>query len=625
MTDKIYNPWVDLSRQAHHGGLHIEPGIAKEAAGYAADVVYALTEAKKSTKPLTEYTGFSNNGVLQSALNLMDRYKEQGSSVDGIIDHHVSLLTSLADTLIAAGKVYDNQDQDSKATFNNLLGAAKGHVDVQTLPKAGTTEVPYWSGKPPGTDDPNLQDMNAVAQFNSKGGGYGAIGSEDPGMHRGKWFFDVRDGIDAHAVADSSAAWKTLAGTVDASYEQLTERMKRIQESGNWGGDGVDGAMSATARFVAESSAFTTDLKAMAESVLYFSGTLFNTVTAMNLPSAWNDSWANTDTEVQYANQGKAAFTSFYIPGLAFASGSVPKLHDPTAQPTQDPSWSPRSDYSGTGPDSRSGGPHGGVSPTGSGTTGAEAAKKPGGKTGPKGTHPGKDDPHHKDPKDKDHHDPKDKDHKDPKDPKDKDPGGKDKDPTGKDKNDQHPIEKDPSRTNPGSSDPSSSNPSSSSNSGQSSALSGLQSALSSLTGSQSQTTDQKKSQDLEDRLKNSPLTNLLDDLKKPLGGSPGGGGPGGSPALKPVEPAKAQLFPRAAVADALEATSTGVARAGVAAGSTAASGMGGGGMGGMGHGGGAHGAQGKDHKRPDFLDSSEHLDEAMGKAPIVAKPVVEG
>ncbi|GAB2562271.1 hypothetical protein [Nocardia heshunensis] len=623
MTDD--NPWVELSRQAHHGGLHIEPGIAKEAAGYAADVVYALTEAKKNTKPLTEYTGFSNNNKLQSALNLMDRYKKQGAAVDGIIDHHVSLLTSLADTLIAAGKVYDNQDQDSKATFNNLLGAAKGHVDVKSLPKPNTTEVPYWSGKPPGTDDPNYTDMNAVAQYNNKGGGDGPLGSEDPGSHRGQWFFEVRDGIDAHAVADSSSAWKTLAGTVDAAYEQLTERMKRVQESGNWSGDGVKGAMTATARFVAESSAFTTDLKAMAESVLYFSGTLFNTVTAMNLPTAWNESWANTDTEVQYAKQGKAAFTSFYIPGLAFASSSVATLHDPTAAPTQDPSWSPRSDYTGTGPDSRSGGPHGKVSPTGSGTTGDAAAKKPGGKTGPGGSHPGKDDPH-----DKDHKDPKDAHGKDTHDKDGKNPDGKDpsgKDPNGKNPDGKNPTGSSPNGSNSDGANSNSSNPSSSSSSGGSSAMSGLQSALQSLTGSTSQSTDQKKSQDLKDELKNSPLTNLLDDLKKPLGGSPGGGGPGGSPAKLPDVAKAASLFPRAAVAtEALEGTVTGVARAGVAAGGSSASGMGGGGMGGMGHGGGgAHGGQGKEHKRPEFLDSNEYLDEAMGNAPIVAKPVVEG
>ncbi|MEC3913323.1 hypothetical protein [Nocardia sp. CDC160] len=602
MTDQVDNPWDDLSRQAHGGGLQIDDGIAKEAAGYAADVVYALQQAKKNTKPLTEYTGFSDNNMLQSALNLMDRYKTQGKAVDGIIDHYITLLSSMADTLLAAGNTYNRTDDHSKTAFNALLAAAKDHVTVVPLP-TGDTSFPQWTDTPTAPDDTNFAHMKAVAQ--AKNGRYpDAIGSEDPGSHRGKWFFDVRDGIHAVAVTNSSGAWKSLADTVDGSFETLTERMKRIQESGSWSGHGMDAAMSATGRFVAEASAFTTDLQAMAESIAYFGNTLLHTVIAMDLPAAWDPSWANTDTETQYANQGKAAFTSWYIPGLAYASTSVPQLHDPTTPPTQDPSWHPRSDYRGSGPGDRSGGPHGSISPSGPGSHGGSDGKKPGGKNDPKGAHPGKGDP-----RDKGHHDPKDKDGKDH--------GGKD--PNGK-----NPEGKNPNGSNPDDTGSNSSNQSSSSNSGQSSAMSGLQSALQSLTSSASQNTDQKKSQDLKDALKDSPLTNLLDDLKKPLGGSPGGGGPGGSPTKPLSEVANARLFPRAAVAEVAEGNIAGVARAGIAS-SSPTSGMGGG-MGGMGHGGGgAHGAQGKEHKRPDFLDSNEHLDEAMGTAPIVAKPVVEG
>ncbi|WP_460695953.1 hypothetical protein [Nocardia thraciensis] len=103
-------------------------------------------------------------------------------------------------------------------------------------------------------------------------------------------------------------------------------------------------------------------------------------------------------------------------------------------------------------------------------------------------------------------------------------------------------------------------------------------------------------------------------------GGAGGGAGGGIGGGAGPRENLQAsRLFPRASVAAEGGVASTG--RAGVAAGSAGAPGMGGP-MGGGGAGGA--GGQNKEHKRADYLDSSEHLEEALGEAPVVAKPVVE-
>ncbi|PXX66588.1 hypothetical protein DFR70_103337 [Nocardia tenerifensis] len=95
-------------------------------------------------------------------------------------------------------------------------------------------------------------------------------------------------------------------------------------------------------------------------------------------------------------------------------------------------------------------------------------------------------------------------------------------------------------------------------------------------------------------------------------GAGPGPGGvPKGTSVGQNLDKA-AKLFPRA------EATTTGTAT-GARAGLAANSGMG---MG-PGPGPGAAGQQ-KEHKRADYLDSTEHLEEAIGEAPVVVKPIVE-
>ncbi|MEV0772373.1 hypothetical protein [Nocardia salmonicida] len=120
-----------------------------------------------------------------------------------------------------------------------------------------------------------------------------------------------------------------------------------------------------------------------------------------------------------------------------------------------------------------------------------------------------------------------------------------------------------------------------------------------------------------------------LDEAAKKLGlasskgGGAGGGGAGAGSAK--VDPAQAldkasKLFPRASVAADFAAAAA--SRAGLAGAGSAGSPMGGP-MGGGGAGAGAGGGQ-KDHKRADFLDSVEHLEEAIGEAQTVVRPVVE-
>ncbi|MFE3057754.1 hypothetical protein [Nocardia sp. NPDC059239] len=615
--NKFYNPWRDLSVDSHakHDRLQLDPGSAEAGAKYAAEAITSLNAAKGYTYLLNQYTGFSDNSILQSALNLEDRFAKEGGRVGGIIDDYITMLNSMGDTFVAAGKTYRMTDDQSKSDFDTIKTQANKDMTFDGIPLDGATALDSWSdsSSPTPSDANGMGDMAAVGKATS--GRYtDAIGSEDPSHHDGKWFFDVGQGIHPTPIADRSALWKWIAQVISSSFETLSGCVKRLESDGHWTGKGADAAVAASQQFEAQAKAFSTDLYAISENLLYTATWLSQTKAAM--PTIWDDSYRGTSTETYIINTGTAAFTAWYIPGIGNSSTTIPILVDPTAPPKNDNSGSPRNDYTGPGPYNKSGGPRGNVSPSGpGGGAGDPSAKKPGGKTDPKGAHPGKDDPKNKDAKD-----PNGKDAKDPNGKDAKDPNGGKTDPTGKNPNGTSPNGSNPDGTNSNSS-----NPSSSSNSGQS-ALSGLQSALQSMTSQGSQTTDQKKAQDLKDALKDSPLTNLLDNLKAPGGGSPGGGGPGGSPIKPLAEVANARLFPRAAAAEeAIDGSIAGAARAGVASGS-AAGGMGGGGMGGMGHGGGgAHGGQGKEHKRPEFLDSSEYLDEAMGTAPIVAKPVVEG
>ncbi|WP_378740795.1 hypothetical protein [Nocardia brasiliensis] len=115
------------------------------------------------------------------------------------------------------------------------------------------------------------------------------------------------------------------------------------------------------------------------------------------------------------------------------------------------------------------------------------------------------------------------------------------------------------------------------------------------------------------------PKAGLADPSKGGPGPGPGSasGGPTAQHPLLDRDAAQAKLFPRASLAGE-SAAALGRAGAMPVAGAPGAPGA----AGAPAHGAGA--GQEREHKRAEYLDSTEHLDEAMGVGPGVAVPVIE-
>lgn len=107
-------------------------------------------------------------------------------------------------------------------------------------------------------------------------------------------------------------------------------------------------------------------------------------------------------------------------------------------------------------------------------------------------------------------------------------------------------------------------------------------------------------------------------------GGGGGAGASAGSPiSAKGMTTGEDKLFPRAVSIGGTGAVGEALGRAGIAPGATMPYGgypMGGG-MGGAGAG---QGQQQQQRKRPAYLDSEEHLDEAIGEDPLSVRPIID-
>ncbi|WP_067819128.1 hypothetical protein [Nocardia inohanensis] len=579
----VDNPWLELRRQARNGGLVVADGAAQAAVRNAAEVAYRLGFVRDMTGPLTEHIGFSDNGVLKSAITMAERCNHEGRRLNGIIDHYIDLVNAMGETLIDADNKYKTAEEDSRSQFDKVKKSMGPDNVSMPTDGLGTGTAPVWY-------EGSLEDHDAKAGATGlpKVGGnhYGdAIGAENPYAQRGKWFWEVGQGIHHDKVAEKSSVWKWVGSRVDEGFTNLVNGLEQLETKGLWKGDGADAAIAAAKKFKAQATDFTGDLRVMAGTLYYFSGVL-EFIKRVS-PDDWNDEWNGTKTETDIAATEAKWFAGWYTPGLAKASANIPIFTDPTV---------PASTTSGGGGGQNQGG-------GGSGSSGGQ--NKFGLKSGttpnltmPSGTKPGGTDP------------------------SGTKPGGTD--PSG-----TKPGGTDPNGTKPGGTDPGGSSSSgdgsgsgsssgSSDSSGLSSALSGLQSAAQQASSAAS---TKKASTAAGADL--SGLSSLLGQAKQGAGKGGGGAGGGGGPATNPAAALSQRLFPRAAVsAEGSMVASASASRAGIAA-SGAGMPMGGMPMGGHGAQGGQQG--GKEHKRPDFLDSTEYLEEAMGAPPIVAKPVVEG
>ncbi|MFE3188743.1 WXG100 family type VII secretion target [Nocardia sp. NPDC059240] len=595
--DKVDNPWLGCDGSLRDGELTLKHDAALDAAKKAAIAANTLESLKGYQHLLTNHKGFNDNGPLTKCQQLAAEFDAQGKQLDTVLNHYIDLVNAMADVMIRADKDYKAAEEDSKHKFDQL----------KTDNPVGGGNPTLAHGKIPSFDTDKMQPLDAKHGYgdlsdiaHSKNHSQ-AIVPEDPYSLTHEQFHEARVAMNPQLVADAGATWLLVAGKLDTAFGDLNTQLQKMETDKSWTGLGAKGAITASGRFKTQAADLSSDLRAISSNLIAVSGWLANTQVYLPPNAPTDADYDRPQREDRILTRARLGFTNWYIPGLSAAGPAIPILADPTAP--MPGGGSPRNYYTGDGGGGGGGRaqPRGKIGATGAPTFGDGSTPSGTSSKGGSGAGAGA---------------------------KGSNPNGTDPKGNGSNPNGSNPNGSNPNGSSPGGSGGSNSgsNPSSSQSGDSSSQLSQLSSALQQgMQSLQSQTQQSNKQSDLSKQLENSPLAalpNLLDQLKTAGGGGPGGGGPGGK---SPLEPAQAKLFPRAAVtAEVAEAEVLGASRAGVAAGASPMGGMGGG-MGGMGHGGGAHGAGGKEHKRPDFLDRAEYLDEAMGTPPVVAKPVVEG
>ncbi|RDI64517.1 hypothetical protein [Nocardia pseudobrasiliensis] len=658
--------------------LTLPDGKGNQLAGMVADIL-ALVKDIRSDATSHNLANPTELSSLPSSKLLTEKFARRGKELDDILANQEKTLTDLGTAFVLVDKTYNGTDKDSGDKFKGLSGnASKYHINEKKFKYGdgrdrGPLGVDYgrnWQdpylGDNPKTKDYKVEDKyldkpptaDQISQYRQQGFQPDAVAiSPEPGMSIG-WKGEMKGFADS---AFSSPAknmyvawtWCRLSTELTRAFGDLSQQMSALSK--DWEGEGKEAAQAATANYAASTQPLTQYMNAVGQTLSWASGQLSKAASQVssavsNVDPAHPSSNGDTLDKVNddAARSIAASYIdSLYAPMVTTASSALFSLPDPTkplkAMPPGDPNngnpnngnpnngnpnngnpnnGNPNNGnpYSGN----QNGGNQNGGNRNGGGNkqahpSGSNNQQQPNGKQNQPDPEQTKEDKKYQQALNKERWEQLEQQKRDR---ERSEKLGKEQEAQQK-KNEQYQLQQQQQQQKQ-----------QEQQAVQQAAQQGmqfLQQAVQQGVQAAQQFAGSEEAKKAFAGLPNLPQlpdpAELGDEVKAAIGGGGGGsgGGGGGIGGLKglgdgPREVLQAsRLFPRASAAE-IEGIATS-ARSGVAA---AGSGMGSpGGMGPMGHGAG-QGQQGKEKKRADFLDSSEYLEEALGDAPIVAKPVVE-
>ncbi|MEV6337412.1 hypothetical protein AB0M12_22150 [Nocardia vinacea] len=599
-TDDKPNPWQlsgdDIGKDSQN--LTVKQKSLQTLAKYAIDLYDVFDTIEGWTHFVEKVDGFGN---LPSGIALQGKFQRAGRDLNDRAKSHKTILEDLAQQFITAGKLYTAAEEANTSGFDRLRNArsAERHGSW-SLPADGTTKIPDWGGKTGRTDKYGGPPADLKQYANEKDGRDTEPVRPEPASVLDyptaySWHQSLINGM-GH-TSDASGIWSDMAEHVTGPAANLGNQMTAMQTSDDWNSDAAVKAGGAVQAYVSGVQNMVEGMRIVASNLLNTSGWLW--AVQANTPNIPPDT-VGTQYARDEVDKAKRIFNDWYVPGLAASSNAIPLMVQPVSpvvQPTA-PTPSPTR--------TQQTGPGGGTGGTGSGKGGTSAAQSQAAQQALA----------------------------------DQRKATQQAEKTAAEQRQQAEQQRQQAEreaaqreaaqqraTQQQAAEQAAQQAAQQASQSAQQGLDGVKQAMDQAAQAAAQQAQAAAAKDMQSAgLAGLPsaLSALGKDALKAGGGSGagksggagGGAGSGAGANLSSNSLQNSKLFPRAAAAEMAGAATA--SRAGIA--STGQPGSPGG-MGPAGHG---AGGQNKEHKRAAYLDSVEHIEEALGDAQVVVKPVVE-
>ncbi|BDT85070.1 hypothetical protein [Nocardia cyriacigeorgica] len=609
------NPWGDLRTQAGNGGLVFTKDVATDAASYCADLVDVINMVVGSLDDVLKIEGL---GHFPGAVRLANKFAEIAAEFrDEVMKEHKRIATDLGESFVLAGKLYEGTDLDGKGHFDSMVRTSNAgdlikHVEQEQMYDGRWVDI--------SPDIPNLGD------YENKDSRYGGLpdslldlaGSEGSqgfsvtvppaqtlNFNQLWWLGDQIRGKPAF-IAVAGGDWFRMKLQLQSGFSNFDQSIQGLMDSDRWKGTGADGAARAVRLYTNNSGKLLTAMQQLSDNLVNASGWTANTVYGMPDQSV---AYTPDDQEHAQLELARQVYANWYEPGITACATAIPIMPKPTdaVQIPNDDRQNTNNNGGNNGGGNNGGGNNGGGG-TGSGTSAAQQQQQASLAQFAK---------------DQQALTQQQRDMEAAQAKADAEARRQAAELRQQQELAQQQAEQ---RAQQQAAQQAAQQAQQALQQGLQQAQQAAQQGLQQAQQAAQQAMQQAGLAGLPQAL--SGLGKDLPNLKGGLGagkgvgggGAGGGAGAGGLGGL-PKEPAQTQaskLFPRASAAGIAAGAMRGAGLAPIAGAPGAPGGMGPAGAGAGG------GQQAKEHKRAEYLDSAEHIEEALGDAPVVAKPVVE-
>lgn len=355
MGDEV-NPWGGLQQQARDGDITVEPNVATVGAAVVADALMMVEIVRAAVDRVRSFGGFGNLG---SGNALAAKFFHAARELDGRLNDHGSLLREMGEMFVIVGKLYENSESDSAAAFGRIAEGRSGRWQGQPeVPHPKSVNGPNWTKE---ASLPEMSDGLRRVASDVNGRDPALVTAErapdkprDLAAPHEDWnvnsirvenayaleytaYYELGQSLQGHLFEVSTAAgvWTWMADRLDTAFADLNNQLSQMQSNGSWEGNGATAAVATVGAYQGNVSALATGMRLIAENLHYTSGWLGHV--GANMPRVpWaNVGWQYARDELLPAARG--AFQNWYIPGIQASSSAIPVLPAANSLITQPP------------------------------------------------------------------------------------------------------------------------------------------------------------------------------------------------------------------------------------------------------------------------------------------------
>jgi len=317
--------WSDLRTAASDGQLMLNPGIAQTCAQHVEAMLNSILGVNSWIANNLALAGppiaATPSGTdLHGAFDL-----KMAIEMETRMTQHQTVLTDMGNTFVAAGKAYESSETDSKVSFDGI-----SFDNPSGTPPSG---VPVVQAILPDQPAPSYQGtvMEKVD-----------ITPEDGSNLTWQQLYAIGQSIDPGAVANTAGIWYWLANDLGGNFATLRSNIDAAATQ--WTGTGAARAISATQRYTTASNQFTSDMNKIGDVLLYTSRWLQQTKNSMpttpDPPTTSGSGYQSTAADIAALTAPyQSAFTTNYTDPFGGSSNNLVVLPQPE-QVTRTPTGS---------------------------------------------------------------------------------------------------------------------------------------------------------------------------------------------------------------------------------------------------------------------------------------------